>query len=97
MPFDETSDLLAMFDDDDFAYTATLDAVASGNVIEDREYLLALGMLSTNEVGVLALAADYSTSALGGTLIYNSVTYKIRARKAIAPDGKVVMLQLEKQ
>lgn len=97
MPFDDSADLAAMFDADDFAHTATLNGVASGNVIEDREYLLALGMLSTQEVGVMALASEYATSAIAGTLAYNGASYTIRARKPIPPDGLVVMLQLEKQ
>lgn len=97
MPFDDTEDLAAMFDEGDFAYTATLAGVAAGNVIEDREYLLALGMLSTNEIGVMALASAYDTGGVGSLLVYNGGTYKIRACRAIPPDGKVVMLQLETQ
>lgn len=94
MPFSE--DLSFFFDDDDFAGTALLNGTVSGNVIFDEEALRAFGMVSSNNPVALAIAAEYGTSVLNGTLALLSGTYVIRDRQ-LQDDGAVVLLQLEKQ
>ncbi len=87
-------DLGVFFDEDDFAVTATLNGVASGNVIVDRDYLKALGMVDSTDPMALAKAADYTAANIDATLVADSVSYKI---VSVQPwgDGKTVWLQLE--
>lgn len=94
MPFDE--DLSVFFDDDDFASTATLNGTASGNVIFDREHLDALGVVSSANPEALAIASEYGTGVVTGTLAIAGTSYTIRDRQPQF-DGAVVLLQLEKQ
>ena len=87
-------DLDVFFDDDDFAVTATLNGTTAGNVIVDREYLRALGMVDSTNPLALAQAADYAESAVTGTLVADGTTYVIRSVQP-QDDGKLVLLQLE--
>jgi len=93
MPF--TEDLSVFFSTDDFAVSATLNAVASGNVIVDATYLLALGVVAGTNPVALAIATEYPESALGKTLLAGGVSYTVRDRQP-QDDGAVVLLQLEK-
>lgn len=93
MPFTETADLAGMFDDDDFATAATIGA-ETVYVIFDREYLQAVGMVSSANPVALIRASD--TADVGSTITISSVAYTIRARQP-QDDGAVVLLQLEKQ
>jgi hypothetical protein len=86
-------DLSVFFNDDDFAVTATLNAVASGNVIVDAAFLASLGVDTTNPTA-LAIASEYPASARGKTLVAGGSTYTIRSREPI-DDGAIVLLQLE--
>jgi len=92
MPMDE--DLDVFFDDDDFAIAATLNGTASGNVIVDRGYLRAVGMVDTTDPVAMAQAADYAASAVDGTLAVGGTSYVIRSRQ-VQDDGNLVILQLE--
>ncbi len=89
-----TEDLAAFFDTDDFAVTATLNGNASGNVIVDRSYLRALGMVDSTDPVALAQAADYDSTDVDGTLVANGTSYVIRSAQR-QDDGKLVLLQLE--
>lgn len=84
------------FDDGDFAVTATLNGSASGNVIIDKEYMQAVGMVASTNPVAWARASDYTTAAVGATLVADGVTYIIRNHEP-QDDGKVVLLQLETQ
>lgn len=94
MAMDE--DLDVFFDDDDFAVTATLNGTASGNVILDRDYLRALGMVESTNPQAMAQAAEYGTAVLDGTLVAAGGTYVIRSRQPQG-DGACVLLDLEAQ
>jgi len=91
-----TEDHSIFFDDDDFAVTATLNGTAAGNVIVDQEYLRALEMVSSNNPVALAIASEYGTSVVNGTLVAGGATYVIRDRQP-QDDGAHVLLQLERQ
>lgn len=88
-------DLTGFFSTDDFAVAATLDGVASGNVILDAAYIEALGIAGTEPMA-LARASDYAATALGKTLSAGGTTYIIRDRRP-QDDGATVLLKLEKQ
>lgn len=90
-----TEDLGVFFNSGDFAVTATLNGAASGNVILDREYLRALGMVDSSSPLALAKAADYTeAAAVGGTLVAGGGTYVIRSVQP-QDDGNIVLLALE--
>jgi hypothetical protein len=89
-----TEDLSAFFDDDEFAVTATLNGTASGNVIVDKEYLRAVGMVASSNPVALAIASEYPAAALNGTLAAGGASYVIRDREP-QDDGAIVLLQLE--
>jgi len=89
-----TEDLSVFFDTDDFAASATLNGVASGNVIIDREYLRALGMVDSTNPLALARASQYSESDIGATLAAGGTSYLIRSVQP-QDDGAIVLLQLE--
>jgi hypothetical protein len=93
-----TEDLSVFFDDEyGFALTATLGAVASGNVIFDRAYLQELNMVSGANPIALAKASDYDSGDVGGTLVITGKgTYTIRDVQP-QDDGACVILQLELQ
>jgi len=94
MPFTENID--AFFDTDAFATAATYNGVTAVTVIFDSSYVEALGVSSVNPVAT-GKASDFPiSSAVGKTLLINSVTYKIRGREPI-DDGALVVLQLEQQ
>lgn len=92
MAFSE--DLSVFFDDAEFALTATLNGTVSGNVIVDRDYLRALGVVPSSDPQALAIASEYGTSCIEGTLVAGGTTYVIRDRQP-QDDGAVVLLQLE--
>lgn len=89
-------DLSIFFDEDDFAVTATLNGTAAGNVILDKDYLRALGMVPSSNPMAMARASEYGTSCIEGTLVAGSGTYVIRDRQP-QDDGAVVLLELELQ
>jgi len=93
-----TEDLSVFFDDEyGFAVTATLNAVASGNVIFDRAYLQELNMVSGANPIALAKAANYTSSDVGKTLVIaGKGTYTLRDVQP-QDDGACVILQLEQQ
>lgn len=91
-----TEDLSIFFNDDDFAVTATLNGTASGNVILDKDYMRAMGMVSSSNPAALARASQYGTDVLDGTLVADNATYVIRDRQP-QDDGAIVLLELEKQ
>jgi len=93
MAFSE--DLSVFFDDDDFALTATLNGTVSGNVIVDRDYLRAVGMVASSNPMAMAQASEYGTACLDGTLVAGGTSYAIRDRQP-QDDGSVVLLELEK-
>jgi hypothetical protein len=93
-----TEDLSVYFDAvDGFACTATLDAVASGNVIFDRAWLREVGMVSGSDPVALAMAADYDSGDVTKTLVIaGKGTFVIRDVQS-QDDGALVLLQLEAQ
>lgn len=89
-----TEDLSAFFDTDDFAIAATVGATTV-NVIFDREYIDAVGRVSSANPVALAKASD-AAAAVGATITISGTAYTIRDRQP-QDDGAVVLLQLEKQ
>lgn len=86
-------DLSAFFDPADFAHAATLQGVATVNVIFDRAHLEALGISSTDPQ-CLAQASAVAAGDVGKTLVIDGVTYTIRDRQPI-DDGAIVLLILQ--
>lgn len=90
-----TEDLSVFFDTDDFAVTATKEGGGTASVIEDSEFLLAHGMVSTTDPAALAKASDFSASDVGNTLTIGATTWRIRNVEKVPPDGALVVVQLE--
>jgi hypothetical protein len=91
---DFDDDLDVFFDDDDFAIAGTVAGTFVGNVIFDRDYLRALGMVSSTRPQCLARGAQYGTAVLDGTLVCSEGSFRIVEREP-QDDGKVVLLDLE--
>lgn len=92
---DFVDDLAMMFDDGDFAVTATLNGTVSGNVILDKDYLRAVGMVASSNPMAMVRASEYGTDCIDGTLVAGGGTYVIRDHQP-QDDGAVVLLELEK-
>lgn len=94
MPF--TEDLDVFLDDADFAVEALYNSTATVRVILDAAYMEIGGLAGTNPVAV-GKATDFpAASAVGKTLVIDSVSYVIRNREP-QEDGAMVALQLEQQ
>jgi hypothetical protein len=98
MAFDETADLAAMFDSDEFATAALYKVGGSGsgvtkNVIFDRSWLEQLGMVSGTAPAALGIATDFSGAGVTDTLTINSVVYRIADIRP-QDDGATVLLIL---
>jgi hypothetical protein len=87
-------DLSVFFNTADFAIASTLQGGAAGGVpvIFDRPDFDALGVASTNPVG-LVRATDVAESDVGKTLTINGVAFTIRDYQP-QDDGAIVRLQL---
>lgn len=87
-------DMAVFFDEGDFALSATLNGTASGNVIVDKDYLRAVGMVASSNPMAMARADQYGTDCIDGTLVAGGTTWVIRDRQP-QDDGAVVLLELE--
>jgi hypothetical protein len=97
MAVEDADDLAVFFDTDEFAEAGTCGGSAV-QVIRDREYLQAIGMVSGANPIALARASQFVGSWNGSSLIVISAeavasTYVIRDKKP-QDDGKIVMLEL---
>ena len=99
MAIEDTADLAAMFDPDEFAVAATYRAAGTGagvskNVIFDRAWLEQLGIASGAAPAALVIATDFTDVVFGtSTIVINSSTYRITDQQA-QDDGATALLIL---
>lgn len=99
MAFDE--DLSPFYNLEDFATDAVLDDVALNAAygcagIFHQRYIDALGVESTGPAYELP-ASSAPGVAHGSTLVLGSVTYKVVGVEPLGPDGRTLLLHLERQ
>jgi hypothetical protein len=89
-----TETLSEFFDENEFAEVATYDGATQKRVIFDREYLEQFGVVAGAQPVALAPATEFTTAAIGKTLVVQGTTYTIRTREPVG-DGALVRMKLE--